>query len=368
MAPVFHKRQVTLHKPDFAMTVPFDFEKFSHSSELEAMVLRKTERRWCWFEEASKEDKEARTRLGTLRNLPYEIRQQIFKIVLKDYYEDYDRQIKEEELSCSGVEYHDLGFLNTWRLEYELQSCRCGQSQGPENCGVFDLGSYRRGNQDTEIVPLSLRFASSSIKLEFDRVFLASNTFKFKCPASLGRFLDQLSPYQQRQLKSFTLGIFGYCSCCPDPVKFCKEWMAVCYRLPPGLKSVEFGFSACCEKLRGTRGMRGGLKAFWGENRRLRQLCKAKAIGLAATVVVVLSKQVWRASSGAKVLISGPEELCEEDCNDLHVVLHELEPWRTERHDWKDGGIQFGVTGGLRDEDLCNRCVAHHWWDTFVHG
>ena len=49
-------------------------------------------------------------------------------------------------------------------------------------------------------------------------------------------------------------------------------------------------------------------------------------------------------------------------------MLRELEFRRMERHGWRDGCVQFGLRGGLRDGDLCNRRAGNYWWNTVSHG
>ena len=48
---------------------------------------------------------------------------------------------------------------------------------------------------------------------------------------------------------------------------------------------------------------------------------------------LVLSREVWRASSGATILLRGAEG---KDCEHLDAVMRELEPLKKERHGWRD--------------------------------
>lgn len=317
-----------MNAPDYAMTVPYDVTNLPRLSLLKAKIMKRTKLRWCWFEEAMKDDKEAGTSLGTLRYLPYEIRQHIFKIVLECYFDEYNRQYELENILRFGKGYRFVGILTKGKLDFEGRFCRCGQNEGPKFCSVFDLGSYKPIFQDTGNAPLSLRLASSSMKPEFERVFLACINFKFACPASLERFLDQLSSYQQRQLMALTIHPFRDCNCCPDPRKLCEHWSVVCQRLPTQLRAVDFGFFID----------RRGLREFWMRSRPLRRLKKAQAISLTVDMFGSLSRQVWRASPRAKISMTGEEKFCKKDRDALGAVLHELEPWSKEWHDWKDGG------------------------------
>ncbi len=297
------------------MTVPFslDLEDPFRSILLKARVLRQTKLRRCWFDGASKDDKEANTRLGTLRFLPYEIRQQIFKIVLEDYFDKYNQQGGEP-----GIPRLCAGDLTKWQLNYEGSYCRCRHAEH-ETGDVFTLTSYCHIAQHKKRAPLNLRFASESLEQEFDHVFLASNTFEFTCPASPERFMDMLSPLQQRQLKRIRLHMFGYRfrPYYSDISKLFKHWMAVCEHLPPRLISVQFVLSY-------DWGSSGG---YWTGNRRDRGF---------ADVLGLLSKKESRACPRAKISLTEREEVYEEDCDVLDTVLQELEPWSKEWHEWMD--------------------------------
>ncbi|KAL8826291.1 MAG: hypothetical protein Q9191_003886 [Dirinaria sp. TL-2023a] len=48
-------------------------------------VLKQTKKRWAWFSKARKRDDELNSRLGTLKYLPYEIRQQIYLENIDNY-------------------------------------------------------------------------------------------------------------------------------------------------------------------------------------------------------------------------------------------------------------------------------------------
>ncbi|CAF9907881.1 MAG: hypothetical protein ALECFALPRED_004029 [Alectoria fallacina] len=268
---------------------------------------------WSWFEKARKDDEEANTRLGTLGYLPYEIRQQILKFVLADYYDKYNRRGRQ------------LRIASTYSFSGNLTMCK--QNEECETTGVFDLSSYSRSGTKMDRAPLSLRSVSPSIKLECGCILLTSITFVSTCPASLARFLDQLSPLQQGQLRSLRIHLFGCSICSRDRVKLCNIWVAVCQRLPTGLTSVEFGWTNLGGRRRESR----------MEDGRLRRLSETEEFRLAAGMFGVLSKQVWRASSRAKISMTGREGLYKGECNVLDDALDELEPWSREWHEWKDG-------------------------------
>ena len=305
-----HKVWKNPRTPDLTMTIPFDLKYSFWPSLLKARVLRQTELRRCWFDEASKDDKEANTRLGTLRFLPYEIREQIFKIVLENYFDEFN------------LERRRYGTLTKWQLNYEGWVCHC-KVAGYKTWDVFNLISYCcvTESQYKTRAPLNLRFASESLREESDHVFLASNTFEFTCPASLERFMNELSPLQQRHLRRIKLHIVGYMywNCFPNISKVYKRWMAVCERLPPRLVSVQFILSYHW-------GISNGI---WTGNNRDRGF---------GDVLELLSKRVSRACPRAKISMAGRDKFCEEYFDVLNAMLQELEPWSKEWHEWMDRG------------------------------
>ena len=301
MTSMYKKLQKIFTITDYAITVPFDIKNLSYFSLLKAKTLRQTKARWCWFDKASKDDKDAGTRLGTLRFLPYEIRQQIFQIVLEDYFDEVEVKL-EHQLYLFNQGRYPVGRVHRPMLKvmFEGRHCCCER----EVPNVFDLRSYFDVWQATERHPMSLRLASLSIQSEFDSNFLARNTFHFTCPFTLHGFLDQLSPFQQRQLKHLSLAMFQYWVCYSNPLVCGDQWMAACQRLPPGLISVEMKSPY---RLR-------DVPAFWTYR------------SLATELLEPLCKKISQASPRAKISWTGRENLYEEDYAVLDAVLAELEP------------------------------------------
>ena len=299
---------------NLTMTVPFKIGNPFRSSLRKARVLRQTELRRCWFDEASKNNKEVNTRLGTLRFLPYEIRQQIFKIVLEDYFDEYNLQGGEPSWP-----WRYAGDLTKWQLRYEGWCC-CLKYPKDEMWDVFTLTSYCHIEQHKKRAPLNLRFASESLEQEFDQIFLASNTFEFTCPSSLERFMNVLSPLQQRQLKRIKLHMFGghaYCICVPNNSELFKHWADICERLPPGLISVQFVLSY----------PDGRWRDYWTDNRLDRGF---------ADIFGLMSKKWSRACPRAKISLIGSGKICKDDDDALNAMLKELEPWSKEYDEWMD--------------------------------
>ena len=311
---------------DYAITVQFDIKSQSYFSLLKLKTLRQTKARWCWFDKASKVDKDAGTRLGTLRFLPYEIRQQIFQIVLEDYFDEVEEQLGQKFSTfnrgrpCIGRV--DRSMLQIW---VEGLHCCCKRDKVPN---VFDLRSYFGFWHATERLPMSLRLASPSIQPEFDCVFLSRSTFCFTCPFTLQRFLDQLSPFQQRQLKRLRLCMFQSWVCATDSLTQRDQWMTACQRLPPGLKSVEIESPHRLENVPG----------FWTNRSTEYYLGQAhnKVKRLAMELLEALCKKVSRASPRAVISWTDRDHVSKEDYAILAAGLAELEPWSEEWHTWMD--------------------------------
>ena len=303
---------------DYAITVPFDVKSLSYFSLLKAKTLRQTKARWCWFDKASKDDKDAGTRLGTLRFLPYEIRQQIFQIVLEDYFDEVEEQLGQQYPILNRWRYRGVGSVNRsmLQIDFEGRHCCCKRDKVPN---VFDLRSYFGVRQATERLPMSLRLASPSIQPEFDCVFLSRSTFQFICPFTLHKFLDQLSPFQQSQLKCLRLSMFQRWGCDSDSSTRRDQWMAACQRLPRGLKSVEMQPPDRLEDVPAVWTKRS-TEFYFGQpsNDNIRRI--------AMELLEALCKEVSRASPQAVISWTADEELGKEDCAALDAMLAELEP------------------------------------------
>lgn len=101
---------------------------------------------------------------------------------------------------------------------------------------------------------MDFRFSTNDIKLEFDRVFLSTMTFRFKCQKALGHFIKQLSPNQLAQVRSIIIEIIACYGCHFEDLECSyKSWGSVCSLLPSMLKSLRFapGFNRTLPKLDG---------------------------------------------------------------------------------------------------------------------
>ena len=327
MTSMCKKLQKTFTTTDYAITCPFDIKSLPHFSMLKVKTLKQTRARWCWFDKASKDDKVAGTRFGTLRYLPYEIRQQIFQIVLEFYFDEVDEQLEQQLSIFNRGRFPFVGHVNRWMLqiEFETRHCFCKRDRIPN---VFDLRSYFGFLQGAKRLPMSLRLASPSIQPEFDCVFLSCSTFQFTCPFTLQKFLDQLSPFQQRQLKCLSLSMFPWYVCDSDSFTRRDQWMATCQRLPPGLKSVEMEPPYYMRDVR----------AFWTNQSIYFYSGQADDYvkRLAMELLEELFKKVSRASPRAVIFWTRREHLGTEEYAFLKAGLAELEPWSEEWHAYMD--------------------------------
>ena len=314
---------------DYAITVPFDIKSLSYFSLLKVKTLWQTKARWYWFDKACKDDKDAGTRLGTLRFLPYEIRQQIFQIVLEDYFDEVEEQLGQQNPTLKRWRYRYIDSVNRpmLQIEFEGRHCCCKRDKVPN---VFDLRSYFGVRQATERLPMSLRLASPSIQPEFDCVFLSRSTFQFTCPFILHEFLDQLSPFQQSQLKCLKLSMFQWWRCASDSLTRRDQWMAACQRLPRRLKYVEMQPPHRLDDV----------PAFWTNRSTgiyFGQPINDEIKRITIEPLEVLCKKVSRASPRAVISWTRDVELGKEDYAALDAVLAELEPWSEEWHIWRNG-------------------------------
>lgn len=190
--------RTSITDPAVVSTLPFDpvYVRRNRTEE----VLRRTVRRWVWFDEARKIE----PTLGTLSYLPPEIR----------------RSIWETALQCKGT----LSAEGLW--EYENVNC------SPFNLSAYYFGFGRRWSRQDR--PTELRLASSSVRAEFDDIFLSKLTFRFNRPENLNAFIKHLTRYQLSRLQSFEIGL----SVCV--IWSLGVWLESMARLPCGLQLIHF--------------------------------------------------------------------------------------------------------------------------------
>ena len=163
--------QIFFREPAVVSTLPFDPLYVRRDRTEEA--LQRTAKRWEWFDEAQKID----PTLGTLIHLPLEIRRHIWDMVLQCH----------DTLSVDGL----------WEYDH--------LNGAPFNLSAYYFGFGRRRFQKDSVT--GLRLVSSSVRTEFDDIFLSQRTFRFNKPESLDTFVNRLTSYQLSRLHSFEIGL-----------------------------------------------------------------------------------------------------------------------------------------------------------------
>jgi len=154
-----HHQDIPQRDSIFVMTLPFDQNLVKRY--ITEGILHRTKRRWEWFAEAQR----LNPGLGTLRYLPAEVRNMIWKYLFHC----------RDTLSADGL----------W--EYD-RTC------GP----IFDLSAYYFGFGRRYFLGSNgfkgVRLVSSAMRAESDEVFLTFRAFRFNHVENLSSFLKQLTP------------------------------------------------------------------------------------------------------------------------------------------------------------------------------
>ena len=112
---IAHRKTATT-KDKYANTLLFNTTKAPWM--LVVKTIERTKQQWEWFTQAKELDVQRDTTLGTLRYLPFEIRQQIHELVLDDHFrtivENHDGSPQYEDLNS-----HKFQDLLKWRLHYQ---------------------------------------------------------------------------------------------------------------------------------------------------------------------------------------------------------------------------------------------------------
>ncbi|KAK4693452.1 hypothetical protein P7C71_g3953, partial [Lecanoromycetidae sp. Uapishka_2] len=226
---------------DFAFTLPFKVKDLS-SLILETKLIERIRDCFDWFVEAQDLDTKDGVRLGTLRYLPLEIRQRIYRIAINNHYSDFVKKYSPSYVY--GPRLYDpvekvQAKLSKWILHYEPSSAIGGVVP---YLNVFDLKAYHRGgfrrycksdrlwDSDFPDIQPALRYTSPTIRDEFDQIYLSETTFTFSCAGAFRAFLSQLSPYQQSQLRHMIFKLFCFCQCKKPKGLYCDKcdsWFSV---------------------------------------------------------------------------------------------------------------------------------------------
>lgn len=188
---------VSFRDPALVCTLPFDpcYVRRYRTEE----VLQRTRKRWVWFEEAALRIDPG---LGTLSYLPLEIRRRVWEVVLQC----------DDTLSADGL----------WEYEHK--------HGGPFNLSAYYFGfGRRRFHKDSAN---GLRLVSSSLRTEFEDIFLSMRTFRFNGSENLDAFVNQLTQYQLGRLRSIAIGLSV---CLTNSM---AVWLDSMARLPSSLQTI----------------------------------------------------------------------------------------------------------------------------------
>lgn len=254
----------------FAVTLPF--KQRDVSPQVFELAINQTQKRWAWFMESRELDTERGTELGTLGYFPWEIRQQILKMVFDGYFLSYRKCDLAPPTLC---------YLNPKGVT----------GQAPD---IFDLyHSYRNlvsqgcYMSSTSQELFSLHLSSATLGFEYDDLFLSNAIFKFECPKGLDGFLDQLSDNHQTKLRRIIINIWVPCGCRSRRLRrdWRDGWKTACFQLPASLRqvSIELDYSRPWNH--------NARSCFWhGDSRQSNEI---KAV---ANLVEVLSKMIVRSA------------------------------------------------------------------------
>ena len=186
------------------------------------------------------------TGLGTLGQLPMEIRRQIWLEVLKGSFRDRHYPGPEPFRYLGGQDWTHFHFGTP--DAGSCSQCYLKATYAGAQCQVFALASYDyttgaidiRDSLDRQLMRPVPRLISHYIKAEYEHVFLSTHSFAFESPSSLNMFLDLLPEYCQLP----RLSIIPYNMTHARPRLIMESsWPKTCARLPGR------GLTALCFRL-----------------------------------------------------------------------------------------------------------------------
>ena len=228
------------------------------------------------LEKSRELDIERGTELGTLGFLPWEIRQQILKLVL------------------------DGWFFGHFERAPRTLFYGTGPTRDIFNNYFYDiiLPDYISGYTSQALV--NLRLSSATLGFECEGIFLFNTIFKFQCPTDLEDFLDQIPNLHQTKVRRIIISIWVPCGCrsrwAPCDCRsrcLCKDWRdgckTACLQLPMSLRQVSFEL---------------GYKRSWGHAPSCRERGisrRSNQIKAVANFVEILGKTIVRSAPDAVI-------------------------------------------------------------------
>lgn len=214
------------------------------------------------------------SQLGTLEQLPQEIRDKIYTMVFDDHLEATIQTMIDDidDPHQSGADILlERDFLRKRNVQFQPCLARYNQFLDPakpvkEN--FLDLRWYLPlyGYQDW--FELRLRQASSALRNQFETYFLSNYAIKFDCPNALSAFFSGLPAAKQMSLRRITIQICTQCNWC----EVCKEWTSIDDDTERWMRAIEGLPATALESLTvvnfevGTQGLPqsfGGRAGYW---------------------------------------------------------------------------------------------------------
>ena len=310
----------------------------------------------AWYTRAQELNRELNTNLGTLVHLPWDVRELIYKNCIDEVLDwgIWDRDW-EARFCLEGPPSPNLrGIL----LHYSLGACRHGGGL-PKKCRTesrwcrreltvtiyLDCGKHRRmvyyngrslfGFTRQWCRP---RLVSTTMKDEFEKVFLSAPTFHLTCPCTFLNTIGSLSFEQQQYLCQIQIDVFNYYHRCHSQKVDWKKWVDIAQTLAPTLGSLNTIYFNVCrpadfkeliddyiatnEMLRERHppGGKGWPTSRWGPN------TDAELFAEALRTLEVLSKAFRRRSERVNMVVLDQDNyLSEEGRTAFAKVLSEVE-------------------------------------------
>lgn len=322
--------ELVMNDQQHIITLPFDINPW-HWDHLR-ILARLVEKSWAWFTNPQKltDSFKSGPRLGTLRYLPFEIRQQIYSHVFNLQFQDVFQ--KHPDLGYRGGVFYLAS--STWYggmhrvLDDYLHGSllyRPHNIYGDEHVDIFYLSSYTSRDCLWPRSSGHLREASLSLRDEFDRFFFSKHTFKFRCPETMNRFISYLSTEQKKHLRKITLCLFRSCGSCMERIRN-EDWIAACHQLTSSSKnliSVSFELGDVVHEWTSVSGIQSW-NAYLDGPWKQRPAIKVQGRVRAAELLEVLGEQIVRSIPKVGISMSEETYFIEEDRDVFRALIRNI--------------------------------------------
>lgn len=287
------------------------------------LIIRQTEKRWCWFSDTHDLNVRNGTNMGTLAYLPREIGNSIYALIF-DVHFGWKHPRKGDHvctasLGCKGP------------ISVRSEHYHMGE---PED--VFRSSGYDPLDTNSTGGYIYIRLTSSTLRIEFDKWFLSNTIFLFNGPETLRQFLSLLTTHQQLLLRRIVLQI-RTARYCPHDVNPWLRWMGILQANLTGIQNIttvtiDTGIVAIDPSLRskhclapdGQRWYKEG-DIWHGARKSLRFAGSGGSFKDTMKVLDVLSKQLKRCAPRVSLELSKESGFSQEEIFLLQGVLHEVE-------------------------------------------